>query len=77
VDTILSHRGHSSRFGRKAVELGLLTPLQVDALLRHQRNLPQRLGQYFIDRGLMTAVEADQLAHALDHHNSRLSGGRR
>lgn len=77
VDTILSHRGHSSRFGRKAVELGLLTPLQVDALLRHQRNLQQRLGQYFIDQGLMTAVEADQLAHDLEHHNARQSGGRR
>lgn len=77
VDVILNHRGHSSRFGRKAVELGLLTPQQVDALLRHQRNLQQRLGQYFIDHGLMTALEADQLARALECHNTRHPNGRR
>ncbi|NJC88934.1 MAG: J domain-containing protein [Desulfuromonas sp.] len=77
VRQILGHRGHSSRFGRKAVELGMLSPLQVEALLRHQRSRQQRLGQYFIDSGLLTVIEADQLARDLERHNARYSGGRR
>jgi hypothetical protein len=77
VRGILGHRGHGGRFGRKAVELGLLNSLQVDALLRHQRTHQQRLGQYFIERGLITANEADQLARDLERHNLRFTGGRR
>lgn len=77
VRRILGHRGHGGRFGRRAVELGLLSSLQVEALLRHQRTHQQRLGQYFIDRGLMTATGADQLARDLERHNARFAGGRR
>lgn len=71
VRRILGHRGHSIRFGQKAVELGLLSPLQVEALLLHQRTHQRRLGQYFIERGLMTAAEADELADHLARHNAR------
>jgi hypothetical protein len=77
VRRILGHRGTGGRFGRKAVELGLLSSLQVDVLLRHQRTHQQRLGQYFVERGLMTATEADRLARDLDRHNSRFASARR
>jgi len=73
VRTILYHRGRAWRFGRKAMELGLLSALQVETLLRHQRACQQRLGQYFIDRGLLTPGEADQLARDLKHHNARFA----
>jgi hypothetical protein len=77
VRGILGHRGSGGRFGRRAVELGLLSSLQVDALLRHQRAHQQRLGKFFVDRGLMTAAEADQLAIDLQRHNARVATGRR
>lgn len=77
VRTILTHRDGSGRFGRKAVAMGLLSPLQVDALLRHQRNRQKRLGQYFVESGLMTAAEADRLARELARHNARYGSGRR
>jgi hypothetical protein len=77
VGKILGSRDSSGRFGRKAVNLGLLTPLQVEALLRYQRTHQQRLGQYFVDHGLMTANEADQLARELELHNARFAGQRR
>lgn len=76
VRRILGHRGAGGRFGRKAVELGLLSTLQVEVLLRHQRTRQQRLGQYFIDRGLMSAAEADTLARQLERHNAQLDGRR-
>ncbi|MCM2265396.1 MAG: J domain-containing protein [Desulfuromonadales bacterium] len=77
VRQILTHRGNSGRFGRKAVELGILSPLQVEALLRHQRAHQQRLGQYFIECGLLTTIETEQLARDLERHNTRCAGGRR
>ncbi len=77
VKKILFSREGGSRFGRKATALGLLTPVQVEALLRHQRSHQQRLGRYFIERGLMTENEADQLARELDRHNARFGGVRR
>lgn len=76
VRSILGYRGSRGRFGRKAVALGLLSPLQVEALLRHQRTHQQRLGQYFIDRGLMSVAEADRLARDLERHNARFAAGR-
>ena len=76
VRRIMGHHGSGGRFGRKAVELGMLTPLQVEALLRHQRNRQQRLGQFFIERGLMNQVEADHLAKELERHNLRFASRR-
>jgi curved DNA-binding protein CbpA len=77
VRRILSHRGSGGRFGRKAIETGLLSPLQVETLLRHQRNHQRRLGQYFVDRGLMTNAEADALALDLQRHNALVAAARR
>ncbi|MDH3455024.1 MAG: J domain-containing protein [Desulfuromonadales bacterium] len=73
VGEILGHRGHAVRFGKKAVELGYLKPHQVEALLQHQRSLQLRIGQYFIEKGLLTEEEADQIAQSLEAHNGQVS----
>ena len=66
------HRGHAARFGKKAIELGYLKPHQVDALLKYQRSLQTRLGHYFIEKGLLTEEEADQISTNLKNHNNQL-----
>lgn len=73
VAQIMGHRGHSLRFGKKAVELGYLKPHQVEALLHYQRSLQQRIGRYFIEKGLMTEAEADKVAQSLKSHNDQVS----
>ncbi len=73
VAQVLGHRGHAVRFGKKAVELGYLRPLQVEALLQHQRSLHKRIGQYFIKKGLLTKEETDQISQNLKSHNSQIS----
>ena len=75
VTQILGHRGYAMRFGKKAVELGYLDPYQVDALLKYQQSLQQRIGRYFVEKGLLTEEEADQITQNLANHNSQL--GRR
>lgn len=71
VRKILDHRGTAVRFGKKAIELGYLNSRQIDALLQHQRSMQLRLGRYFIEQGLMSETEADELARELEKHNER------
>jgi hypothetical protein len=72
VQNILRHRGHSRRFGRKAVELTYLQPCQVRALLIQQRSRQQKLGRFFVENKLISQFDADQLAGKLARHNARL-----
>ncbi|MDT8441803.1 MAG: hypothetical protein RQ723_09095 [Desulfuromonadales bacterium] len=72
IRQICQYRGRALRFGGKALEMGLLSGLQVDTLVHHQRNRQRRIGEYFIDKGLITAVEADRLARDLHAHNRQV-----
>jgi len=72
VAQILGHRGHAVRFGKKAIELGYLKPHQVEELLKNQRSLQQRIGEYFIGKGLMTEEEAEQISQSLTNHNNQV-----
>jgi hypothetical protein len=72
IARIVEHRGQAMRFGRKAVELGYLQGHQVKALLRHQRSLQQRIGQYFVEQGYLTAAEVEQISSGLERHNARI-----
>ena len=73
---ILSCRGSYGRFGERAVHLGLLSPFQVQTLLRYQRNLQKKLGEYFIEQGLLSAGEVDRLVQEMLAHNARVQAGR-
>lgn len=73
VEQVLKHRGYSMRFGKKAIEMGYLRPHQVDALLQHQRSLQKRIGEFFVENGLLTEKEAEEISQGLKEHNSRLN----
>ena len=73
VAQILGHRGHAVRFGKKAIELDYLKQHQVEALLQYQRSLQTRIGQYFVEKGLLTEEEAEQISQSLTSHNSLVS----
>jgi curved DNA-binding protein CbpA len=64
-----------SRFGERAVHLGLLTPAQVRTLLFYQRARQKRLGEFFIERGLLSRQEMDQHVEDLRRHNARIRSG--
>ena len=57
-------------FGEKAVELGLLTVFQVNAILLSQRSHQERLGDYFVQNNILTAEELERLARELKEHNA-------
>ena len=73
VTQILAHRGRAVRFGNRAIEIGYLEAHQLEELLQHQRSLQKRIGEYFIEKGLLTEEEAEQISQGLKAHNGQVS----
>ena len=69
---ITHHRGPYARFGERAIRLGLLSPGQVKALILHQRTLHKKLGQYFVEKGILSTEEIEHLALKHSEHNARV-----
>lgn len=77
VERVLQDRGSYRRFGNRAVNLGFLTPTQVQVLVRYQQSLHRRLGEYFVEQGLLAANELEQLAGEHLEHNRRCAARER
>jgi hypothetical protein len=73
VRSILAVRGVPSPFGQRALQLGLLTSYQARILVAYQRTLQKKLGQYFVDHGLIPRDEIEQLVADLNRHNARFA----
>ncbi len=69
IRQIIAHRGKPLRFGEKAEQLGLLTPVQIRTLLYYQRTRQQQLGEYFIEQGLFDRDTLHDLLGQLAEHN--------
>ena len=69
VKRINSYHGRRGRFGARAVELGYLTPFQVQVLLRYQRQMQKRYGQYFVEQGRMSNFEVEAWLRKQQRHN--------
>lgn len=67
-----SHHG-GRRFGKKAIDLGYLSNSQVNSLLDSQSSQQSRLGQYFIDKGLLSESEAEEIDDRLRAHNRQVN----
>ena len=73
IRSILAVRGVQSPFGQRALQLGLLTSYQARILVAYQRTLQKKLGQYFVDHGLIPRHEMEQLVADLNRHNARFT----
>lgn len=58
-------------FGEFAVRRGFLTRTQLLVVVGRQKQGERRIGQYFIERGLLNAMELDAARLALFGHNAR------
>lgn len=70
---IARDRSAFGRFGEKAIHLGLLRHSQVQTLLYFQRARQQKIGQYFIQAGLILPEQAEWLAKDQSRHNAQIS----
>lgn len=74
ISRILSCR-KIGRFGDRAEYLGLLSPIQVRAILLHQRTRQGKLGSYFVEQGLLSQMEVNRLLADLAEHNQKYRHG--
>ncbi len=63
------------RFGERAESLGLLSPLQIRAILLHQRTRQGKIGSYFTEQGLLSVEEVNHLLGDLSDHNLKYRHG--
>jgi hypothetical protein len=73
IQSINRYHGRRGRFGARAVELGFLTPFQVQVLLRSQRHSQKPFGQYFVEQGVMTSQEIEAYIREQHQHNANFS----
>lgn len=71
VDTINRQRTFRGRFGERAIHHGYLTPFQVQVLLRYQQRSQQPFAQYFVEQGILSAAEVENLMRQQARHNAK------
>ena len=71
IQNILRRRKRGELFGEFGLRTGLLSFYQVLVLLGRQKILQPRIGNYFIERGILLPKKLDALEAALKDHNRR------
>ncbi len=69
IRAILSRRRPGEKFGECALRCGYISTYQLSLLLGRQRMLQPRIGNFFIDRKIINAVEMEVLVEKLRAHN--------
>ncbi len=69
IQIILRYRHRGELFGEFALRRGLLSFYQLLVLLGRQKRLQPRIGDYFIERGILLPKELDAAEMALKKHN--------
>jgi hypothetical protein len=68
---ILYHRSRGELFGEFALRRGMLSYYQILVLLGRQKRLQPRIGDYFIEKGILLPGTLEEAAAALKEHNRR------
>jgi hypothetical protein len=71
ITKIMSYRQKGELFGEAALRTGLLSSYQLLVLLGRQKLLQPRIGDYFIEKGILSSINLDAMAKALKEHNRR------
>ena len=71
VKTILTERQVGEKFGECAVRIGFLTEFRLSALLWKQGGMQPRIGQYFLNQGVIPKSTLHLMLHKLAQHNRK------
>ncbi|UCF30592.1 MAG: DnaJ domain-containing protein [bacterium] len=70
VSEVLCRRSMGERFGESAVRLGYLNSFQRNAVLGFQRWLQRPIGEYFVEKEILSPASLSEIVHCLRRHNS-------
>jgi hypothetical protein len=69
IATIFRSLRGGIRFGETAIRLGLLSPQQVERMLRHQQIRQPKIGQFFLENDLLSPQQLQTALWHLSKHN--------
>ena len=69
IREILTSKGPGEKFGEYALRKGFLTSCERMILLRRQRLLQPRIGEYFTNTGILTPHDIDRMVGRMRMHN--------
>ena len=73
VVQILRNRPILQPFGQAAMDLGLLSPPQLQMLVNHQKRLQKKFGEFFLEKQIIQPDELRALIQQYQEHNDRIS----
>lgn len=74
VERILKTRDFGEKFGECALRKGYITPYNLMALLGKQRILQPPIGEHFVERNIISAMELEKMVEKLQSHNREYFG---
>jgi len=69
IKDILGKKRLGERFGECALRHGYLTPDKLRMLLGRQNLLQPRIGKYFVENRILSAMSVERMAERMRHHN--------
>ena len=72
VYIVLKNSANGDVFGLTAERMGLLSNDEVRELLERQKRMQKKIGQFFVEQGLLTNLELYQLLGQCEEHNRRV-----
>ena len=73
VRLILKNRKFMEPFGETAVNLRMLTRNQLVTMIRYQKYLQKKFGQFFVENRLLTAEQLRRVLARYSEHNARMA----
>lgn len=76
IRRIISRRSLCEPMGETSLRLRLLSRMQVNTVLMHQRMHQKKIGEYFVEHGYLTGEALQEMLLACKRHNLRFSACR-
>jgi hypothetical protein len=76
IQRILIERSRMEKFGEYALRTGYITPFQLMAVLGKQRSFQRPIGEYFLQRSILSPKQMDKMVERARVHNLRVCRGK-
>ena len=72
VQYVLKQKALREKFGESAIRMGFLTPYKLMVLLGKQRRFKRRIGDYFVQAGILSRQQVEKMVQKQLLHNRRV-----
>jgi hypothetical protein len=76
ITSVLAQRRGEEKIGEAALRLRFITSLQQQVVLHAQQRGCRRIGDYFVESGLLAFADLERISHSVRAHNARVAFAR-